>query len=112
MRVDGDAAEIRKPADVDEQAWRDHAKREHRHQALAAGDRLRLTRMLREQRNGFLQAVGTPVVERCGFHVSASSIDTVTSRLLAYTQSRDLRKCWRCAVLVLHSLSRRDILSS
>ena len=67
-----DLLELRQLAQVDEQRRRDHAEREHRHQALAAGDRPRIPAAGSKQRDRFGKARRAGVFERRQLHDSVS----------------------------------------
>ena len=68
--ADLDLAQVLELPQIDQQRRPRHAERHHRHQALAAGQRLRLAVVGGEQRHGFVQGRGAGVLERRQFHES------------------------------------------
>ena len=64
-----DAGELGDPVEVDEVLEPGQPQREHRHEALAAGQHLGLVAVLGEQRDGVGDRLGRVVLERRRLHV-------------------------------------------
>ena len=68
VRGDPDLPQLLELAQVDEQRGRGKPECKHRHQALAAGERLRVPVARREQRNCLRQRRGARIFKRRHFH--------------------------------------------
>ena len=68
VRADLDLLQARQFPQIDQQRRLGDAKRHHRHQALAAGQGLRLAAVIGEQRDGFIDGGWAGVFERRKFH--------------------------------------------
>ncbi len=76
FRRNPDAAQIGELAKVDQQGRLGKAEREHRDEALAAGDRLGVTVTRRQELNGFGERRRACIVEGRQFHDSVASFGT------------------------------------
>ena len=63
-----DAAQLGDARDVDQVREHGEAQREHRHEALAAGEHLRVVAEVGEERHGIGRRGRGVVLERCGLH--------------------------------------------
>ena len=72
VALDADVAQLRQPADVDQELRRAEAHLHDRDQGVAAGQDAGVLALLGEQRDGVVEGVGAGVVEREGDHAPAS----------------------------------------
>ena len=80
VAVGVDPAELVDAADVDEVVEVGEPERDHRHEALTSGEHLGAVAELREQRDGFVDALGGVIVERRGLHRRPAR-SSITARL-------------------------------
>src|SRR5262249_37155633 len=76
-----DALQVGDAVEVDEVVEAGEAQRQHRDQALAAGERLGVAAVLLQQADGIGRRLGRVVFERRRFHWCAPSLPWIRSRM-------------------------------
>src|SRR5207237_7588340 len=90
--------QVADPVDIDKDRWTQEAEIEHRNEALAASDDLRVAPAISQRRDCHVDAVGNHIVERCRLHGCRKSHAAMTFiiRLCRLSSSQEAARKVRC----------------